>query len=157
MECRYSNRALFVYAGPLGFSLINPYRRLSSVVRAQEGGRQIPPTGSQPLLNRNRETFDCRGLREGVGKNWTVTAYGARDVESGWLGFAMATVRTDDDRIRIVDIRMEPCNGQVAPLMSGFRSRTRLVTTRRAGAWHSHVHNRIHRNVPGRLRCGGRS
>lgn len=71
---------------------MNPCRRLSSVVRAQEGGRQIPPTGSQPLLNRNRETFDCRGVCEGVGKNWTVTAYGARDVESGWLGFAVATV-----------------------------------------------------------------
>ena len=60
------------------------------------------------------------GLREIAGEDRPVPTHLARDVESWRLRFAMVTVRSDDNRSRIVGIRMEPGNCQVAALMSSF-------------------------------------
>ena len=90
------------------------------------------------MSNRGGNIAAARCDGEGTGQYWTVAAHLARDVESRRLGFAMVTVRSDDNRSRIVGIRMEPCNCEVAALMGGFCSRTRLIAARRARPRHSH-------------------
>lgn len=144
---RYCDRHRNISAEPCGIHFrrsVNSHPATSRhslpswVVQAQQRRRDRPGATDQPSVYGHRKVTAYRSLSENARENGTVTAHLARHVERGRLGFAVAAVRPDDDRIRIVGIRMEPCNCQVAALMSSFRSRTRLVTAARARPRHSH-------------------
>ena len=74
------------------------------MVRAQKRRLHGPTAIEEPVRNWGGKIAAARcdgeGTRqywEGTRQYWTVAAHLARDVESRPLGFAMATVRSDDD------------------------------------------------------------
>lgn len=135
MERRYSNRAVFVYAAPLRFSLTNLYRRLSSVARAQQRRRDRPGATDQPSLYGHRKVTAHRSLSENARENGTVTAHCACDIERRRPRLALMTMRSSEHRTRlgrIVGMRMQPDHGQIAALMGRFGSGARLLPAGRA-------------------------
>lgn len=123
------------------------------VVQAPQLRQYGPPARGEPLLHRIRQGATACGLCEGAGKDRTVTAHRACDVERRRPRLALMAMRSGDHRTRIgrtVGMRMQPDHGQVAALMGRFGSGARLVPTgradpRRLRRRHRHHGHRTHR------------
>ena len=100
------------------------------MIRAQQLRDHRPSAHCEPPAHRIRKTITTvGGLGENAGKDRTVTAHRARDIERRRPGFAMVAMRSGNNRIRIVEVGVQPDHSQIRTLMSGFSSRARLVPT----------------------------